>query len=717
MKFLNNCLLLLLFLVTFTSSSFAQDNSKNISSEIYASVDAAVPGQSFEIALKQTLRQGWHSYWKNPGDSGIPLTVNWGELNGIEIGEFHWPTPETHKVKDIIDYGYEDDFTLLATVSVPEDFEKNMFVLEGSVTSLVCKEICIPETQNIALGLPIKAQANSVNASIFEEARDALPAIYSGDVNVSQDDTHLNIRINPALAGLANTDNAYIYPEEWGLMVNGDVPIIETDNGSIVTLRFDRGARDISEINGFSGVLVYDHNGEERAFQLETEATETPSSGGTQYADLSTLPSDSQEISGIAEDNLRPETRDVEFIGLLPALLFAFIGGLILNLMPCVFPVLSMKALGFVALSSKEKKEATTHGLLYTAGVIVSMLCFASALLILKAAGNQIGWGFQLQDPLVITALFWLFFAIGLNLLGLYEVPQIFSNIGSRFVSGHGYFADFMTGVLAVIVATPCTAPFMAVALGYALIQPTAITLLIFATLGLGLAFPFLLLALSPPLQRFMPKPGAWMETFRQILSFPMFMAAIWLVWVLTQQTGPNGAGAALIGALLIGFIVWCLSNLTRIVKWVLIILAVISVFYMSHLAMTSESPKSSEITPANMMSYTPEHLEAALAELDRPVFVNMTAAWCITCKVNEKTTLKSARVETLFEDNNVIHITGDWTSFNGDITAYLESFGRSGVPLYVYYPAADATGIRPDPVTLPQILSPEIVAETVDNP
>ena len=401
-------------------------------------------------------------------------------------------------------------------------------------------------------------------------------------------------------------------------------------------------------------------------------------------------------------------TQSVESQSLVFILAFAFIGGMILNLMPCVFPVLSMKALSLVKLSTHEKKHVRTSGLAYTAGIILSFVIIAGVLIILKGAGESIGWGFQLQNPYVVTGLAILLFIIGLNLMGLFEISGRFTNIGSNLTSGNDVKSSFFTGVLATLVATPCTAPFMASAIGYALTQNAFISLLVFATLGLGLAFPYLLLTFVPAVQKIMPRPGAWMDTFKQALAWPMFASVIWLVWVLIQQSGDLAILYILGLFTAILFIIWFFKKISSRLWRVGMMAFLIGVFigYSSVLMPKSET---------NYQAFNPTELERILIENpDRAVFTNMTAAWCITCLVNERTSLSDADVVAAFADQDILYMKGDWTNRDATITNYLESFNRNGVPLYVYYAPVGSDGTRPDPVLLPQILTPHIILETI---
>lgn len=712
--------IILLFFFTLavlaSNNALAQDIESRIEPTLYASVDTAVPGQSFDVALELIIDDEWHTYWKNPGDSGIPITVTWTRPENVEIGDLNWPTPSVNRTDSIVDFGYAERAILTTRVTLPENFAASEFVLTADLNMLVCKEICIPENDTVQLLLPVGDAVESANENIFADAKSMMPAFDVIKATYAEDNGFFVLNLVPVPRNLENATNINVFPEEWGIILNGVVPKVSI-NQSAATLSIPRGSREISEISEFSGVISYENSGERTSYsfrashnnQLELPAQKPLTTFAGQ--DGQNVPAPQSPSNG----NIT-ETESSSNIGYIEALLFAFIGGLILNLMPCVFPILSMKALSFAKLSSKERKDAAMHGILYTAGVVSSMLVFAGIISVLQAGGSQIGWGFQLQNPLIVALLFWLFFIIGLNLLGLFDVTSSFSNIGHRFTSKNGYRNDFLTGVLVVIVATPCTAPFMAAAVGYALVHSPIVTFTIFTGLGLGLALPFLLLSVSPSLQKFMPKPGSWMIVFKQIIAFPMFLACIWLAWVIALQTGADGIAATLFVATLIAFFIWFSKITSGLLFFIITLLSLfgfykaIDVIHKADMAIEErvESRKHSDAVP-----YTPEALEAALAG-SNPVFVNMTAAWCITCKVNERTTIKSDSVQEYFNQNNVDYIVGDWTRFDENITSYLAQFKRSGVPIYVFYPSPDENNNRAEPIILPQILTPDLVIETM---
>ncbi len=716
---MRHLILLLFFTLTalVNTNAFAQDLESHIEPTLYSSVDRAVPRQTFDVALELIIDEKWHTYWKNPGDSGIPITVTWTRPENVEISDLQWPTPSINRVESIVDFGYAERAILTTSVTLSENFDASEFVLTADLNMLVCKEICIPENDTVQLVLPVGETPESTNDDIFADALRMMPETFEGQATYSEKDGFFILNFKPAFENLQTVSDIQLFPEEWGIILNGTVPKFAVQD-NVAVFSIGRGSRELGEISSLAGVLKYTSNGKEKSYQFNStfdEQTQVPENTLTTFA--------GQEGEEIPAPTIPPQTSiettdSSSDIGFLKALIFAFIGGLILNLMPCVFPILSMKALSFTKLSTKERKDAAKHGLLYTAGVIISMLVFAGIISVLQAGGSQIGWGFQLQNPLIVALLFWLFFVIGLNLLGLFDVTSSFSNIGHRLKSKNGYRNDFLTGVLVVIVATPCTAPFMAAAVGYALVHSPIVTFSIFTGLGLGLALPFLLLSVSPALQKFMPKPGSWMVIFKQIIAFPMFLACIWLAWVIALQTGADGIAATLFIATLIAFFIWFSQITSGLLFFIITFLCLfgfykgVHVIYEADMAIEErvESRKHSDAIP-----YTPEALETALAG-QNPIFVNMTAAWCITCKVNEKTTIKSENVQNFLNKNSVDYIVGDWTRFDENITDYLAQFKRSGVPIYVFYPAPDENNIRGKPIVLPQILTPSLVIETMQT-
>jgi thiol:disulfide interchange protein DsbD len=662
-----------LFIAFFIFISTAQAEEKKVTLDLYPSVTAVEKGESFDILIRQNIIDGWHTYWTNAGDSGEPMTIEWNAVEGIEFSDIFEPTPNRIEYPPLVNFGHYGEPLFIQTVTVSDNFDGDMINLSGRAMWLVCEDICIPEEQTIVLSMPVNDRGVAINQDLFELARANMPSSVVWDATYTRQGDNFNLNVAVPTNLYNQMTDVEIYPVEWGLIqTTSSIMADITDNGVIFSGLAD--TRDLNDLKTAKFVIKTNTNAYEINATIQNTTAEAPST----------------------------DPQNIFFI-----LFFAFIGGIILNLMPCVFPVLSMKALSLVKLSSHEQKYARKSGLAYTVGIILSFLIIAGVLIALKGAGESIGWGFQLQDPYVVTALATLLFVIGLNLIGLFEISGRFTNIGSNLTIGNDTKSSFFTGVLATLVATPCTAPFMASAIGYALTQNAFVALSVFAMLGFGLAFPYLLLTFIPAAQKILPKPGVWMDTFKQALAFPMFASAIWLIWVLAQQAGDLAVIYVLGLFLSILFIIWFFRKISSRLWRVIVTTFLIGVFI-------GYSPILAPKAANNYIAFDSYELETILRNNpDQAVFTNMTAAWCITCLVNERTSLSDANVVAAFNDKNIVYMKGDWTNRDTMITDYLESFGRNGVPLYVYYPNA-VNGVRPDPIILPQILTPNIVLKTI---
>ncbi len=690
---------LLLLLVFTASGAHAQETEKHAQIRLLSSHSVIGPDQVLLVGIEQIIAEGWHTYWKYPGDSGEPMRVHWNLPEGFKAGPILWPVPHKIPYDPLLNYGYKNRAVFLQKISTPHTLPESPITLSADIELLVCEEICIPEEHSVSLTLNSSFPTTN-GAQAIQIAKKALPQTATWPVTFFEEDNDLVLTIEKELP-----ESAEFFPDEWGIILNAAPVRLSRDEDKTI-LRQERDTRPLDTLQKITGLIVYEENGRRHAYQI----TASPLGGeagkmseGQKNTDL--------QASSPPHPTLSPEERGLSLVG---ALFFALLGGLVLNLMPCVFPVLSMKVLSSVRLSEKHPGLAALHGLAYTGGILVSFGIVAGFLIALKAAGAQIGWGFQLQNPGLIVFLSYLLFILGLNLSGVFELGSNLGNIGSRLASKGGLPGSFFTGVLATLVATPCTAPFMGAAMGYALVQPALVALIIFLTLGLGLALPYLLLSVAPPLQKLLPKPGHWMETFRQFLAFPMFASAIWLVWVLSQQAGPHGVLLTLSGMLLIAFGFWLLRVAGG--KKALIALALIAfAFSSSPITMVKTTAEPAEEASGDFYEpFSQARLETLLKGND-PVFVEMTAAWCITCKVNHKIALGTEHAKNLFRENGIRYLIGDWTNYDAEITKYLETYGRSGVPIYVFYGARDpVTKQRPEPVVLPQLLTPAIVADAV---
>lgn len=629
---------------------------------VFITLEAETPvmvGETLTLGVKTAILPGWHTYWLNAGDSGTAMQIALDMPDGFEMASARWPVPEVVPYDPLVNYGYHGTPVIMQDVRVPDTVSGDTVTIEGSFDVLVCDDICIPESHSASITLPV-AETASLNPD-FAAYRAALPAIQDWPAVMDNVDGNLQVQVTSP-TGWSGFEAARFFPLEWGL-IEYPAPQNVAIQGDTLTLSIKGGSRDAEAVGETMFVLKGDGASYELTARAGTLAAPLLAAAGPVSADA--LPS------------------------LMVLILFAFLGGLILNLMPCVFPVLSIKALSIASHGANKRA-----GLLYTAGAVLCFIALGGVMLALRAGGAQIGWGFQLQSPPVIMGLAWLFFVIGLSFYGAFEVGRGLSNTGNQLTQGNGALAQFMTGVLAVIVATPCTAPFMAASVGASLILPPVQVVAIFAALGLGLAFPILFITLIPAAGRILPKPGAWMERFKQFLAFPMWASAAWLVWVLARQNGADMLIPALGGMLAIAFAIWLKKT------WFAVLTGLVLVAYLL-MPKADDDRASLSIEP-----FTPAIYEQAVSD-DRPLFVEMTADWCITCKVNERVALQRAETIAIFETQNIRFLRGDWTNRGEDITNYLSRYGRAGVPLYVYYPKGGE-----EPVLLPQILTPGIVKD-----
>ncbi len=670
--------------------------TEQVKARLVASVDAVHAGDEILVGVNQRIIPHWHTYWINSGDSGLPTTINYKLPTGATAGEIQWPTPERITLGSVTNYGYANEVTLLSSIKIPSDsVVGSTFSINAAVKWLVCEEICIPQKVDLALDLPVvPPSVNTGQGSpLIEAARVSLPVASPWPISLEHGENTLSLRITDKKFNFKAIQTIAFYPSEWGKVVhNAEQPWQVSSEGIELTLK--SGEAPLSVGQNLSGVLAITEN----------------SSGGSITRGYVV------NVTGQAAVVSNASSGESEVV-LTTALLLALLGGVILNLMPCVFPVLSIKALSLIKHAQQHPKETRLHGLAYTLGILFSFALLGGVLIALKAGGAQIGWGFQFQSPLFVLAVAYLMFAVGLSLSGVFSIGGSITGIGSSLAGRSGYSGSFFTGVLATVVATPCTAPFMGAAIGFALTQPAVSLLSVFFSLGLGLALPFLLLSHYPALQRKLPKAGIWMDRLKQGLAFPMYGAAVWLVWVLAQQAGVNSVAIALGGMVIIAFAAW-LYEFSKYsgkiaqrsglgIASLSLAFALLGGYFGIETA--PAAPTLAAKSSKNFEAYTPERL-SALRHQGKPVFVNLTAAWCISCLVNEKVALSQNSVIDAFKQSGITYLKGDWTNRDAEITKLLAEFGRSGVPLYVFYPAGNAS----QPIVLPQILTPEIVTKAV---
>ncbi|WP_082524973.1 protein-disulfide reductase DsbD [Pseudorhodoferax sp. Leaf274] len=653
------------------------------------------PGQPVWVGLSITHKPEWHTYWKNPGDSGLPTELRWQLPAGVQAGDIAWPVPHKIPIGPLANYGYENTVLLPVPLTVGPGFQATggQMQVKLSASWLVCRKECIPEEGEFTLDLPVQG-ATALHQAAFDAAAAAHPqALPAGSTAEIVDGKTLAVSVRGLPATLQGKTLEF-FPET--------AEVIETAgawtqawDGAVWTARVPLSAQRSQSPERMPVVLALGADGNRQAWRAEA-AVAGPWPQGAAVATVSPALTAALEANATATpvDAGRP-------IGLIAALAGALLGGLILNFMPCVFPVLAIKMLGF-ARHAGQQRALRVHGLAYSAGVVLSFVALAGLLLGLRAAGEQLGWGFQLQSPGVVAALAVLFTLLGLNLAGLFEFGQL---LPSRLASAQARnpTADaFLSGVLAVAIASPCTAPFMGASMGLAVGLPTAQALLVFAVLGLGMALPFLLASLVPAAVRWLPRPGPWMDVFRRCMAFPMFATVAWLVWVLGQQTGIDGAAALLLLLVALAAVVWALglAGRARLVMGALALglaAGMLGLFGPAVLRPVEAAPVAQ--AGARWQPWAPEQVQQALAQ-GRPVFVDFTAAWCVTCQYNKRTALADKSVLSDLQTKNVQLLTADWTRRDPAITAALRALGRSGVPVYVLYRQGSA------PVVLSEILS-----------
>lgn len=656
-------------------------------------------GGVISLALHQKMEPEWHTYWRNPGESGEPTTLSWSLPQGFTSSDIKWPFPERIPYGELANYGYSHQVLLRTEISVPPGLSPGSNVtFKVDAAWLACKDICVPEQATLDLTLPVVESDPPTNTdwqSAFATARAAEPkktTAFEARFSVSAEGTTLYFI--PVLNQSEKGIGAQFFPLTKGLIkASAQQHAVQAGEGFAITVPSGWRLRDQAQLaatQSIDGVLVVAaaNGGGKEAYEVSLKKGPTPQ----------------PPMIGAAAD-----------IPFLQAILFAVLGGLILNLMPCVFPILSMKALSLV--NSSHAERPWVDGLVYLAGVMTTFAALAGALLWLRALGEDVGWGFQLQSPLSVAILAYVLTAVGFSLSGLFHLGSSLQNAGQGLSGASGLIGTFFTGVLAVIVAAPCTAPFMGAAMSFAFTQSAPVTISVFLALGFGLALPWVLFSMSPALVRLLPRPGAWMESFKQFLAFPMYAAAAWLVWVLSQQVSPEGLFRVMFGLVLLGFAAWAFGNVQRraaeskstffsLLFFLVGLSGAAFALSMPFEPVKVASAEGSETSHAFSEPYSAGRLQTLRAE-GKPIFVNLTAAWCVSCLYNERVALSSEAVKNAFRDTGTVYLVGDWTNKNVEISALLKQHSRDGVPLYLYYPKGGG-----EPRILPQLLTESLILE-----
>lgn len=685
---------------------FGPQRTERIEAELVAMSAWAAPGSTAVVAVRQKIAPGWHTYWRNPGDSGGATSLDWTLPSGATAGEIVWPAPERQRLMSLMNYGYSDVVYLPVPIEVPASARPgSVLPLKVEALFLVCSdEMCVPEPLTLALDLPVRegaAPLDPAHGAAVERTLTQAPRPAPIQARMTQEGQALTLSATGGPLAEGPVKWAWFFPFKGGVIDHAAVqPGVAGPQGLSLTLTAGRGLTPEVLAQGVEGLLQTDRG----AWSVTAQAGPAleGASGGAALADP-----EAKTTSGAWSLG-----------GLLQAALLALLGGLVLNLMPCVFPVLAMKAAA-LARGAHDRAEARRDGVMFLTGVLAAFAVLAGVLLGLRAAGQAAGWGFQLQSPMATGALTLLMLAVGLNLSGVFGMGAGLQAAGSgRFSRLPGGTGAFFTGVLAVVVAAPCTAPFMAAALGAALVMPWPAAMAVFLMLGLGLALPYLAVSLTPGLLDRLPRPGPWMERLRGVLAFPMYATAAWLLWVFARQTGAEALGLLLIGALFAAFGLWLVGinqarraeGGTAVISAVAAALSLVAAIAVTAAAARiAPDPAAETATSGAALASQPwsaQAVQAALAE-GRPVLVNFTADWCVTCKINERTALSSPRLARAMEQANAVYLVGDWTRRDDAITRELERHGRSGVPLYLLYRPGQA-----EPRILPQLLTDGLVMD-----
>ena len=683
----------LIFLLAAGVPVFAASSSADVAHlhvQLVVPNPVMVAGNPADVGIYFKLEPGWHVYWKNAGDSGEPPRIRWTLPAGITAGAIQFPAPKRLPLGPLMDFGYEDEVLFPLSLSLDKTAKTGSAVLHAKVDWLVCREVCIPGKAELEANASVvdhmlkDAPPPSADAEIYKRLLGRLPEPLPSDAKAVFASTATGFQL--AILTGKSEQTAQFFPDEQSVIDN-PAPQVAAPLGQGVVLALKKDANLAAAPAKLTGVVEL--------------------SGGRAY-EIAALPG---TVAAAA-----PATSGS---GVIKAAGLAFLGGIILNLMPCVFPVLFIKGLSLVNSSGEEKHKQRGHGLVYTAGIVVSFWALVGALLALRAAGATLGWGFQFQSPVFVALMAGLLFFLGLSLAGQFEIGLTLTSAGGGLAQKQGYAGSFFTGVLAVIVATPCTAPFMGAAVGYALAQSAVVTFAIFTALALGLALPYLLLTLQPAWTRLLPKPGVWMEVLKQATAVPIFATVIWLAWVLAQTRGPIGVAALLGMFLLLAIAGWVLGRwparrVPSVVAALVVLIAVATgVYGVNTLAgPVSVSSGSAEAAGSRWEPWSQAAVDKYRAA-GRPVFVDFTASWCLSCQVNERVALRTTAVDDAFKKANVALLKADWTSHDDAISQVLTSLGRSGVPAYVLYASNSSEGA---PVLLPEVLTPGIVMDALSK-
>lgn len=740
MRFAGVCFLTGLFLISFAHAQFQEptraERAKrhHTQAQLLADIKSIQPGIPFTVGVLMTMDKGWHTYWQNAGEAGLPTTIEWTLPEGFSAGEIQWPRPHKYNESgDVLTYGYADENMLLVQITPPANVRLHSTVtLRAKVSWLECEKICVPGDADVELKLRVLASAPEIdNEALFAKYRALIPLPFvAGDgvsLTTSTKSGGVEIRLVSDGARQFVVEQGILpdfYPSSFGDLTVGRTRVSVTTTSATMIVPLTTLEKNLAPLN-FRGVVIYQlKGGERKAAAIEIPLSKeflatVPLEGETAAAQQSANLFDRQFTTIESEQDSQP---------LYIYLFFAIVGGLILNIMPCVLPVISLKVFGLVKMAGNEPREVRKSGWFFSLGILASFLALAAIVIMLKSAGSLVGWGFQFQEPLFVIAMTTVVFAFGLSLFGVYEisVPQFLMRGATTTEQKKGFLAPFAEGVFATILATPCTAPILGTALGFAFAQPAGIILLIFAATAFGMALPYLVLTTQPNWMKFLPKPGNWMVAAKQFMGFLMMATAVWLLYILGKQLGMEAVVWTVAFLLVVGVACWMLGTFATltasrgkyIATWGVALLLVVIGYRMfigdvlhARDVLTNSTVANSTAETNGIMwePFTLERLESHLNE-NKSVFIDFTAEWCLTCKVNEKTVLADEAVIATLKEKNIVTMKADWTNRNETITRLLQKFGRSGVPLYVLFPAGKPT----EPIVLPEVITTGIVLEAL---
>lgn len=715
-----------------------QTKSHHTKISLLASVKHIQPGIPFTVGVLMKMDEGWHTYWKNPGEAGLPTDIKWSLPDGFTAGEIQWPLPHKYNESgDVLTFGYESETMLLVDISPLSSLRPgSSVILKAEINWLECEKLCVPGDGYVEVNLPVASgEPEKANVDIFEKYRKQIPQKLSANAGLSVRTEAKNglVEFHLIASGRKDLDkntSPDFYPEPVGDLVLGRTQVSRIEGTVLLQIPLS-AAEKLTESLTLRGVVVYRLEGEVQ----KAAAIEVPLSKEF----VTAIPLTEEPALSLKEKSLLDrkfttiETRQAEQ-PLYMYIVFAVLGGLLLNIMPCVLPVIALKIFGLVKMAGNNPAEVRKSGWYFSLGILVSFLSLASAVALLKAAGESVGWGFQFQEPLFVIAMCTLVFGFGLSLFGVYEITLPGLNAAGSAIANteqkKRFLGPFSEGIFATILATPCTAPILGTALGFAFAQPAYVTFLIFSATAFGMALPYLILTMKPAWMKFLPKPGAWMVAAKQFMGFLMMATVVWLLYILGAQLGMEAVIWTSAFLLFVGVACWMIGTFATLTAtrakslttWIAAMLVVV-VGYMLFVSdimkardILSNSPQGSPALSANgdgiqWESFTLEKLETYLKD-NRTVFIDFTAEWCLTCKVNERTVFADQKVIESMRSRNIVTMKADWTNRNDTIARLLAKFGRSGVPLYVIFPAGKPT----EPIVLPEVITPTIVLAALEK-